>query len=193
MRRFGYDRLHVVGGSDSFRSEGFRHLRDLEAQAGAALETTAVDPRDFAACFRAVATTLARYPPEQYEVRINISGGTKVLADAAVLAAFHHGVECWHVEGDAAVRLPVIRGFRFVDALTEAERAVLAVVTRPRRSNEVIRAAESAGVASLAARGALATLIRRGLLRGDVVGGRAIVSPVPAVQPHRPRERGGSP
>lgn len=185
MRRFGYDRLLLVGGPDSFRSEGFRRVREIEAQAGGQVETATVDPRDFAACFRAVASALARFPATSHEVRLNVSGGTKVLADAAVLAAFHAGAECWHIEGDDAVRLPVIRGFRFVDALTEAERKVLAAVTRAQRSDHVLRAVEAEGLGPTVARGALAALIRRGLLRGDVVGGRAVVSPVPGASARR--------
>ena len=193
MRRFPYDRLSLIGGPDSFRSPGYRRLRELEAQAGGAVETAAVDPYDFAACFRTALAVLGRYPPERFEVRMNASGGTKVLADAAVLAAFHQGVECWHVEGDAAVRLPVLRGFRFVDALTEAERTVLALVSRSRRSEDVVRAAEAGGIATAAARGALASLIRKGMLRGDVVGGRAVVAPLPAVgKKGAARARGGA-
>ncbi len=179
MRMFAYDRLSLIGGPDSFRSPGFRRLRDLEAQVGAAVEATAVDPYDFAACFRKAVGVLDGYSAPRFEVRVNVSGGTKVLADAAILAAFHQGVECWHVEGDAAVRLPVLRGFRFVDALTAAERSMLALVSRPLRSEDVVRSAEGRGLSDSEARGALASLIRKGWVRGDLVRGRAVVSPVP--------------
>jgi len=188
MRMFPYDRLSLIGGPDSFRSPGYRRLRELEAQAGAAVESTAVDPYDFAACFRGAVAVLDRYSRPQFEARLNVSGGTKVLADAATLAAFHEGIECWHVDGDMVVRLPVLRGFRFADALTEAERTVLPLVSRPRRSEDIVRSAEGHGISGSKARGALASLIRKGLVRGELVRGRAMISPVPL---NRRRDQGG--
>jgi len=179
MRMFPYDRLCLIGGPDSFRSAGFRRLRELEAQAGGAVDTTAVDPHDFTACFRGALSVLAQHPRSHFGVRVSVAGGTKVLADAATLAAFHEGVECWHVDGDVAVRLPILRGFRFVDALTPAERIVLALVTRRRPSQDLLRSAESEGIPASEARGALASLIRKGLVGADLDHGRAMVSPIP--------------
>ena len=189
MRLFAYDHLSLIGGPESFRSDGYRRLRDLEAQVGATVETTAVDPWDFAACFRAAVDVLARHPGDRFEVRLAVTGGTRVLADAAVLAAFHQGVDCWYVGHESAVQFPVLRGFRVVDALTEAERAVLALVLRRQRSEEVVRSAVAGGITSAAARGALASLIRKGMLRGDIVRGRAVVAPVPSVGRRTPRDR----
>ena len=189
MRLFAYDRLALLGGPRSFRSEGYRRLRDLEAQVGATVETIAVDPWDFAACFRAAVDALGRYPAERFDVRLTVAGGTRVLADAAVLAAFHQGVDCWYVSHETSLRLPVLRGFRVVDALTEAERTVLGLVPRRRRSEEVVGSAVESGLSPTAARGALASLIRKGMLGGDIVRGRAIVAPVPSARRKGSRSR----
>src|SRR3972149_2550105 len=54
------------------------------------------------------------------DVRASVSGGTKILADATLLAAFQEGVEAWYFDPEP-VRLPVLRGVRIHDVLGPAE------------------------------------------------------------------------
>src|SRR2546421_3225058 len=55
-------------------------------------------------------------------VRISATGGTKILTMAALLAAFHEGVEALYCDPDP-VRLPVLRGGGLSHAFFPAEPA----------------------------------------------------------------------
>ncbi len=123
MRLTAYNRLVIVAGSDVLEHDDLRSLVELESSGGGMVETVAVDPFDFADCMRKVDETI-RSSLKIGEVMMNISGGTKVLCDAAILAAFQNGVETYHCEGKV-VKLPVIKGIRFEDKFNAGDRSVL--------------------------------------------------------------------
>src|SRR5881409_3727531 len=100
LRLMPYDRLVVVAGPETFRSAAFRRLKGLEP----GLRTIRVDPFDLPDALESIRGTIRRATGEG-PVRISASGGTKILTNVAILAAFQEGVEAWYCDPDP-VRLP---------------------------------------------------------------------------------------
>ena len=137
-----------------------------------------VDPFDFRSCFEGAVAAIRRHRRTGHEVQVNVSGGTKILADAALLAAFQEGVDTWHCE-DRPVRLPVLRGVTFSDWLTRAQHAVLNAVDRARPVSAVVKRLGSQGYREASVQAAVKALYEQGLVRLAIRGGRAMVSPEP--------------
>src|SRR2546423_11470290 len=119
LRLLPYNRLVLVGGRNSFRSAGFRRLHALEPN----LKVVRVDAYDLGDCLESIEAWI-REARVTGPVRISATGGTKILTIAALLAAFHEGVEAWYCDPDP-VRLPVLRGVGLAQAFGPAEQAVL--------------------------------------------------------------------
>ncbi|HKZ23724.1 MAG TPA: DUF6293 family protein [Thermoplasmata archaeon] len=175
LRWLSYDRLVLLAGSDSLRKPGFRKLRDAERAAGGEVEVVRVDPFDFRSCFEGACGAIERNRRAENEVRVNVSGGTKVLADAALLAAYQEGVEVWHCE-DKPLRLPVLRGVRFVDSFSEAERAALRSLGGPTPVGKLVEQLRAEGMREASVNRALVSLRQRGLVRMTIQRGSAVVS-----------------
>ena len=116
MRSIPYSRLVLVAGKDVLDGAEYRLMVALEEKSGGTVETVIVDPFDFADCYDGVDRAIRSHLTGG-DVTLNISGGTKILADAAILAAFQNGVEAYHCE-ESMVKLPVMRGVRFEDAFS---------------------------------------------------------------------------
>ena len=157
LRSIPYERLAVLAGGKSLKEPGLRRLESAERAAGGSLEVVVVDPFDFRSCFEGALGVIEKHRRAGREVRVNVSGGTKVLADAALLAAFQEGVEAWHCE-DRPVRLPILRGVSFADRLNVADRAVLRCLDRPRPSNKIVERLVGEGYTKLAVQAAIARL-----------------------------------
>ncbi len=93
MRMLAYDKLVVITGQDSLQKKGYNRLLEIESSAPNSMETIVVDVFDFMDCFWKVDETIAKYDLPGNEVILNISGGTKVLSDAALLAGFQNGIK----------------------------------------------------------------------------------------------------
>ncbi len=175
LRWIAYDRLALIAGSKSLREPGFRALEAAERAAGGTVEVVSVDPFDFRSCFEGTVGAIQWHRRAGRGVQVNVSGGTKVLADAALLAAFQEGVEAWHCE-DRPVRLPVLKGVAFADRLTAAQRAVLASVERPRTAAHVVGRLREQGHAERTVQAAITHLRDQGLVTVTLREGAAIVS-----------------
>lgn len=170
MRRLPYDRLVVILGEDAMEGPGYRHLVEMERLTGKEVDARTVDVFDFSQCLREVTQVLREFNRPPMRAILNVSGGTKILADAAILAAFHSGVEAYHCE-DELVSLPVIVGLTLDERFTRSQLAVLGVL----RDGDTIldvadRIPEHGGHAI---RKAVNSLIRMGVLtphldRGEV-------------------------
>src|SRR5207245_8805949 len=139
----------LVAGRDTFRSAGFRRLKVLEP----GLRTVRVDPFDLADALESIRGTIRRAARDG-PVRISASGGTKILTNAAILAAFQEGVEAWYCEPDP-VRLPVLQGVSLDAAFSSAERAIARVLLAPTTHHRLVSAVASQGFASRTVLGAL--------------------------------------
>lgn len=178
LRLLPYDRLVLLGGRTSFRAPGFRRLKSLEPS----LQALTVDPFDFGSCLAAACRAFHDARPG--DVRASVSGGTKILADATLLAAFQEGVEAWYFDPEP-VRLPVLRGVRIHDVLGPADRTVAAILTGPMTAEAVLAAADRRGVSRAQGRRALRLLRTEGFLEARLEDGRPILRPSPLLEAYR--------
>src|SRR5256884_4860990 len=138
-RQLPYDRLLVIVGRASFRSPAFRRLRAFEPS----LQNVRVNPFDFGNCLGSIEKVVER-EQEKGPVRISATGGTKILTTAAILAAFHEGVEAWDFDPDP-IRLPGLRGVRIAAGLSPAETFIAQRVPRNTPPTHLIPCWGSAG------------------------------------------------
>jgi hypothetical protein len=123
MRSIRYNHLVLVAGDDVLERKEYKHMVAIEKKGGGTVETVTVDPFEFADCYDEV-NRLIRKHMAGGEVVLNISGGTKILADAAILAAFQNGVEAYHCD-ETTIKLPVMKGVRFEDAFSKDDVKVM--------------------------------------------------------------------
>lgn len=110
MRHLPYDRLVLIGEDEE--PGGLAELRRLESLTGHEVLFERIGASDFMGLVENVSDVISRVShPEgpRDEVLLSISGGTKLMADAALFAAFRLGVPTYHVT-DRVVRLPVMKG-----------------------------------------------------------------------------------
>ena len=175
MRLLPHDRLIVVGARDTFRSRAFRRLRAAQPD----VLGLRVDPFDLRECMDAI-VRCARTAREEGPVRIGAGGGTNLLTLAAVLAAFHEGIEAWFCDGPP-VRLPVLQGARLADAFPAAERAILVLLRKATSSEALVAGLADLGFARRTILAAIRSLERKDLLRSSVRNGRPSVRPGPGL------------
>ena len=173
LRLMPYDRLILVAGRETFRSAGFRRLKALEPE----LRTVRVDPFDLMDALESIRETV-RGAAAEGPVRISASGGTKILTNAAILAAFQEGVETWYCDPEP-VRLPVLRGVRFGSAFSAAERAIARALHAPIRHDRLVAVVHDQGFARRTVLGAVRSLAAKGLIELEGTVGGVLVRPSP--------------
>ena len=173
LRLLPYDRLVLVAGRETFRSAGFRRLKVLEP----GLRTVRVDPFDLTDALEAIRGTIRRAIGDG-SVRISASGGTKILTNAAILAAFQEGVEAWYCDPDP-VRLPVLRGVTLAAAFSPSEGAIALALHGPIGYDRLVAAVVVRGFARRTVLGAIRTLAAKGLIELDRDDGTVVVRPSP--------------
>lgn len=121
MRQLPYDKLVLAGDDRVLESDAFTRINDLEEMAGHTIDFETVDQDDFMALVDGVSEILSRYGDNgKNHVVLNISGGSKLLGDAALLAAFRVGVETFHID-DRVTKLPILRGATARDRFTPSQ------------------------------------------------------------------------
>ena len=121
MRQLPYDKLVLIGDDRVSESDAFARLNTLEEIAGHTIDCETVDQGDFLELVDGVSDILSRHGDSgKNHVVLNISGGSKLLGDAALLAAFRIGVETFHVD-DRVTRLPILRGATASDRFTPSQ------------------------------------------------------------------------
>jgi len=173
LRLMPYDRLVLVAGRETFRSAGFRRLKVLEP----GLRTVRVDPFDLTDALESIRGTIRRAVGDG-PVRISASGGTKILTNAAILAAFQEGIEAWYCDPDP-VRLPVLRGVSLAAAFSPAEGAVAHALHGPIGHDHLVTAVAARGFARRTVLGAIRSLAAKGLVELDRDDGTVLVRPSP--------------
>lgn len=172
FRAVPHETLGLVLSSESQRSPGYRRLRDLLAPPREFL----VRPFDFLECFRTTCRAIDSFGGS--DVTVNVSGGTKIMADAAVLASFACGASAVHA-GDEVVRLPLLRGVRLEEAFSRDDRAVLRSVRRSVRVEALVSSLVREGVAESRARGSIRRLHGLGILDLRIRKGKAYAAWAP--------------
>ena len=173
LRLMPYDRLVLVAGRETFRSAGLRRLKVLEP----GLRTVRVDPFDLTDALESIRGTIRRAVGDG-PVRISASGGTKILTNAAILAAFQEGIEAWYCDPDP-VRLPVLRGVSLAAAFSPAEGAVAHALHGPIGHDHLVTAVAARGFARRTVLGAIRSLAAKGLVELDRDDGTVLVRPSP--------------
>lgn len=120
MSKLAYDKLLLVAGDDVLETQGYLRLKKMESLGPSKMETVTVDVHDFRDCLDKVDRAIRKWDVEENSVVLNISGGTVILADAALLAGYHNGIEIYHVD-EKVTKLPVIKGMKVSDRFTERQ------------------------------------------------------------------------
>lgn len=172
LRLLPYDRLVLVAGGNTFHSPGFRKLRSLEPDA----QVVRVDAFDLADCLETI-QRIVRLAEKNGPVRMSVTGGTKILTMAAVLAAFQQGIEAWYCDPNP-IRLPVLRGVRFTASFPPAEVAVIRSLRREVSLDALVYVMGS-GFARRTILGAIHSLAGKGLVELENREGRSMIRPSP--------------
>lgn len=177
MRATPYDRLVLVGDAEAVASDDFAHLKQLESMAGQAIAFQQIDGMDFMGLVEMVSEVLTSLRTENgctNTIVLNISGGPKLLGDAALFAAFRWGVETYHCDG-TVTRLPVLMRATAEDRFTNAQiQFLLCVRGGCGTLEDVMHKLGASGRQSVER--LLRELKKAGLVSAAVVGGRITVS-----------------
>lgn len=185
LRLLAYDELVLLTGRDSTRADGYARLKALEPS----LRTVLVDPFDLGDCLDRTVSTLRDLANAGRAVRLSVTGGTKILSAAALLAAFQEGVEAWFCDPEP-VRLPVLRGVRIVESVSPAARDLAEALRGPMPADRLLSRASGHGLSAREARAALGQLVAHGLAEEALDRGNVIARPtavLEAFRPHLPR------
>lgn len=142
MRFLPYHKLVLIMSENSKDSEAFHSIVENEAKAKSSVETLIVDEYDLKNCFREISDYILEHQRSdtrnQDQIIINISGGSKILGDAALLTAFEIGVPAYHCEKSRVIQLPVLRGITLRDRLTDSQIAVLREIGTMDTMDEIV-------------------------------------------------------
>ena len=180
LRLLAYDELVLLAGRDSVKAPGFERLRALEP----GLRAVPVDPFDLRACLDAATATLRDLRRRGHPARVSVSGGTKILAAAALLAAFQEGAEAWYCDPEP-VRLPVLHGVRIVDGLSDTARDVADFLRAPTTMDRLVSRVAHCGFDGRATRAAVRELVGHGLAELGLDGGKPVVRPTRILSTYR--------
>ena len=134
MRRLPYEKLVILGTAPDTGSTSLSTVRMLEEMAGHEVEVDELDDEDFLTLVDEVSAVLSKHSldPEtnkRNSIALNISGGSKLLGDASLFAAFRMGIETYHCE-NRVTKLPVIRGATARDRFTPMQLELIRAIGR---------------------------------------------------------------
>lgn len=125
MRWLPYDKIILISTESLSSSVAFNSIKRLEEMAGHEVEVEEVDDEDFLHLVEQISGVLEgrsidRASNTRNTIVLNISGGSKLLGDAALFAAFRLGIETYHCE-NKVTKLPVIKGATPRDRFTSMQ------------------------------------------------------------------------
>jgi hypothetical protein len=164
MSKLAYDKLVLVVGEDVLETQSYLRLKKMENIGPSKMDSVPVDILDFQSCLDAVDREIRKWGMKGNDVVLNISGGTKMLADAALLAGFHNGVEIYHVDEEVA-KLPVIRGMNVTHRFTERQAMLIKALDADDTIPRLTKKLRSAGMDESAVRREIRVLTSRGVIR----------------------------
>jgi DNA-binding transcriptional ArsR family regulator len=176
MRSLPYDRLVLVGESGSDRSEDFRRIRDLESMSGHQLDYEELRGENFSERADEFCELILRYARSAgtgSEISLNISGGTKLLGDIALLSAFRIGIPAYYA-GERMVRLPVMAGVAAVKRFTPLQARF---VKSLREEGSVAEVADRmGGINSQSVERLMREMKKAGIVDGRLESGKVVIS-----------------
>jgi hypothetical protein len=125
MKSLPYEKLVLVGEASAEDTEGFHKLSHLEEMSGHDLHFEPVDTSGFMETVDEICDVLVQCskdpePGSSNLIALNISGGSKLLGDAALFSAFRLGIEAYHCD-ERVTKLPVLKGATAVDRFTMSQ------------------------------------------------------------------------
>ena len=163
MSKLAYDKLVLVVGDDVLKTQGYLRLKKMESLGPGKMETVTVDVHDFRDCLDKVNRAIRKWNVEENKVVLNISGGTVILADAALLAGYHNGVEIYHVD-EKVTKLPVIKGMKVSDRFTERQTLLIKALEADDTVPRLAERLKSAGIDEQAVRREIRMLSKEGVI-----------------------------
>ena len=181
MRALSYDRLVVLGGRGAETEPDFGRISALEAASGEELEFVEISSTGFLDLVDDVTEALIRLSrgPDgvRNDINLNVSGGSKLLGNAALFAAFRLGIEAYHCDGKA-VRLPVLTGATSTDRFTSGQLRMVEVLDSPKTLAQA-----SDGMKPMGRQGVervVRELRKAGLVESSVDAGKVMIFLTPA-------------
>lgn len=163
MSKLAYDKLVLVVGDDVLETQGYLRLKKMESLGPSKMETVTVDVHDFRDCLDKVNRAIRKWDVEENKVVLNISGGTVILADAALLAGYHNGVEIYHVD-EKVTKLPVIKGMKVSDRFTEPQTLLIKALEADDTIPSLVERLKSTGIDEQAVRREIGMLSNKGVI-----------------------------
>ncbi len=174
MRSLAYDRLALLVTEES-EGPSLERVKKLEGLAGHEVAVLPIEADGFMPMVDSISEQLASLLVDgrqgtRHELLLNISGGTKIMGDAALLASFRLGIEAYHCD-KVVIRLPVLKGATAKDRFTQQQIHLLDVLgVREVPLTEVIRSMEPNSKAS--AERTIRELRKQRLLRSRAKDGK---------------------
>jgi hypothetical protein len=134
MRRLPYEKLVLIGEDGMADTESFARIRSFEDLSGHEVEAEIVEGGGFMDLVDQVSSILEKHSKlgptgDRPNVLLNISGGSKLLGDAALFAAFRLGIRACHCDGRMTM-LPVVSGATATDRFTPAQSRFIRVLNK---------------------------------------------------------------
>jgi len=131
MRNLPYDRLVLIGEDDA-QGSSLRRIRKLEQLSGHDVVLREIEGTRLMDMVDSISDELAALTSDKgrerrNEVTLNISGGSKLMGDAALLAAFRLGDEACHCDR-VVIKLPILKGATAKDRFTELQIRLLDIL-----------------------------------------------------------------
>lgn len=131
MRNLPYERLVLIGADDA-DGPSLERIKRLERLSGHDLSLKGIDATGLMDMVDSISEELAEMSSdedkgERNEVILNISGGSKLMGDAALLAAFRLGCEAYHCDR-VVIKLPILKGATAKDRFTELQVRLLDIL-----------------------------------------------------------------
>jgi len=178
MRRLPYERLVLVGGSEAAESMALARIKELEELSGHEVTDEIVPESGFMEIVDAMSEILEKHSREargrRNEIILNISGGDKLLGDAALFAAFRLGVETYHCD-ERLTKLPVLKGLTAKDRFTPSQVRFIKGVDGPSVPFDRLVESISPGNRQPVER-VMRELKKAGLIETEVMSGKIVIT-----------------
>lgn len=179
MRSMPYDTLVLVGEQGADSSPDFDRVSQLESMAGheivyEELHSAGFSERVDEFCELVMRHSKAAGP--RAEVCLNISGGTKLLGDVALLGAFRMGVPAYYV-GERVVRLPVMTGATTAKMFTSLQSAFIRCLEEGGSIEDIAR--RMGGLSAQSVERLMREMKKIGLVEAHLESGKVFVSLTP--------------
>ena len=124
MKNLPYERLVLLGRPEAIESKAFDNIRRLEEMAGHDVVEEELRVDGFMDIVDEISDALVRHAKDdrgmKNDIVLNISGGDKLMGDAALFAAFRLGIEAYHCD-EKVTKLPVLKGLTAKDRFTPSQ------------------------------------------------------------------------